>query len=229
MGPMPNDIAIAPETEAESSAAVLRAETLVVIDDESCEQATAFLKIIKSLTKRIEEDFEVPKKAAKKAYDDLRALITSYLDPLERAERVAKEKIGAYLEGKKRAAAAEAARVAAEARAKAEEFQRERAAKLKAQGAVQAAAFIASQPVTVAAPPPAEVTKPSGISTKTVWKARVTDKHALIRHVALFPDLEALLEPRLPPLNEMARAAAGGQSTIPGVEFYSEVQVASRA
>ena len=74
----------------------------------------------------------------------------------------------------------------------------------------------------------AQVSETESVSTRTIWRAELTDKLALVQHVAANPHLVHLLEVYMPAANAMARAQREAMS-IPGLVAVSEtVRAVSR-
>lgn len=200
------------------------------------------LKKVKGKAKELEEQrkaITAPLDQAKKAVMDLFRKPAEFL---EQAEAVLKGAMLTYTRDEQRRAdelarqQAEAARfererIEAEARAKAEE-----AAKLAAAGDTRAADEAQAQAValqstaTIVTAPAmtAPVAKVSGITTKEVWSARITDKAALIAHIAAHPECLDWVEVKMTPLNQMAKALKANMR-IPGVEAFADSQMAVRA
>lgn len=81
--------------------------------------------------------------------------------------------------------------------------------------------------VTTAAPVQTSA-KVSGISTSKSWKARITDKQALVQHIAAHPELLDWVEIKMTGINGMAKALKQNMQ-IPGVEAYPDISVSARA
>lgn len=81
--------------------------------------------------------------------------------------------------------------------------------------------------VTTAAPVHTSA-KVSGISTSKSWKARITDKEALVKHIAAHPELLDWVEIKMTGINGMAKALKQNMQ-IPGVEAYPDISVSARA
>lgn len=95
----------------------------------------------------------------------------------------------------------------------------------------QAAAEAAAHEMTslvVSAAPVQTSSKVSGISTSKSWKARITDKAALIKYIAEHPELLEWVEIKMTGPNGMAKALKQAMK-IPGVEAYPDVTVSARA
>jgi len=95
------------------------------------------------------------------------------------------------------------------------------------QAAAEAAAARAVASI-IMAPTVAPMTpKTKGIATVEKWKARVTDKAALIAYVAANPQYAELLTVNESALNAQARSLKGNLQ-IPGVESYPEQSLSAR-
>lgn len=81
--------------------------------------------------------------------------------------------------------------------------------------------------ITTAAPVQTSA-KVSGISTSKSWKARITDKEALVKHIADHPELLDWIEIKMTGINGMAKALKQNMQ-IPGVEAYPDISVSARA
>jgi membrane protein involved in colicin uptake len=99
----------------------------------------------------------------------------------------------------------------------------------QAQEVAQAEAEASEMTALVTTATPVQVSsKVSGISTSKSWKARVTNKQALIQHIAAHPELLDWVEIKMTGLNGMAKALKQNMQ-IPGVEAYPDVSVSARA
>ena len=68
----------------------------------------------------------------------------------------------------------------------------------------------------------------SGISTRVIWSAEVTDKLAYLQHVLAHPELIDTIEISMKPLNQMATALKD-RLNIPGVRAVSAETMSARA
>ena len=135
------------------------------------------------------------------------------------------------------AAQAERDRLAADAQAKMQQAIDTGDAKTMAEAEQAMAAAASVQAAPVEQPAQAEMPAPTpvvplvpraaGVSTRTVWKARVVDKSAFIRAAAGRPEIEALLSVNESALGQFAKATAG-KAPLAGVTFYEEPVVAVR-
>ena len=205
-------------------------------------QAGEELKGIKGKQKALDED----RKSITKPLDEVKkSIMAKYEEPtriLNEAEAVLKGSMLAYSneqEQQRRLEQAkldEAARVERE-RLAAEAAQREEEAKAAAEAgnaveaeriASEAAALQATASMTTAPVVAQSVEKVSGISTRTNWKAEVTDMLALVKFVAANPHMIDLLQVNTTTLNQHAKATKDN-TKIDGVRVYSEQVLASRA
>lgn len=98
-------------------------------------------------------------------------------------------------------------------------------AEAKLDGIAEVAACVQVAPVVATI---AEAPKVSGISTRGVWKATVTDMAAFLAHVAANPDLVGLVKVNETALNQMAKALKANLN-IPGVKPEEERVMSARA
>ena len=122
----------------------------------------------------------------------------------------------------KAAAAAAAGKIAQAARLETRADSREQAgASAAAAATMQAHAVIAAVAPVAAAP------KAAGIATTKRWTAEVTDKVALIQHVAANPHLAAFLDINDQALRQFATATRGA-AELPGVRIHQAESLAVR-
>lgn len=197
------------------------AALITVVDAEQYTEACEFIRAISRTRKEVEETFGPIKKKAHETWKESVAQEKKYLDPLEKAEKVVKGKIGIYLD------AEEKKRLELEAaeREKARKEQDERAlleaAELERQGNTAAAEQVVQEAVSAPAPVvviPKTVAKQEGISARKTWHFRVADA-SLVPREYLVVD-EAKIGAVVRALKDVAK--------IPGVEIYSESSVSVR-
>jgi len=185
------------------------------------ELAADELKSIKAKAK----DLDDRRKAITKPLDEAKARVMDlFRRPLEllgQAEALLKRAMLGFQqaqEQKRREAEAEARRVAAaeQERLRKEAEKAARAAEKK--GNVEAAEQLRANVPVVPVPTVAiEAPKVKGISTRTVWKARVLDANKVPRQYLVVNEKM---------LNDLAQATKGAVA-VDGVEFYSEEIMAS--
>lgn len=90
------------------------------------------------------------------------------------------------------------------------------------------AATLESTAIVISAPVvESEARKVSGISFSGTWKAKVTDKAALLKYLSENPAYLDWVDVKLAPLHGMAKAQKGAMR-IPGVEAYEEANISAR-
>lgn len=207
------------------------AQSYRITSPELYEAAAADLQEIKGKLKALEEKriaITRPLNQALKAVNDL---FRKPKELLEQAEALLKRAMGAYDQEQERRRREEQARLEAEARKERERLEAQ-ARKAEEKGQLEKAEALRESATSIIAPlvsPVAKAPKVSGIATRGLWKARVTDKAALVRHiVAERPDLLTLIEIDSSALGALARSQKSALS-LPGVEVYEEKVLAARA
>lgn len=206
------------------------------------EQAGSELKGIKGKQKELDEKRKAITKPLDEAKKSVMSLFEEPLRILNEAEAVLKKSMIAYsneqenLRRIEQAKLDEAARIEA-ARLAAEGAQREAQAKAAAESgnaeeaeriSSEAAALQATSLMTTAPVAAKTLAKVGGISTRTTWKAEVTDLLELVKYVAANPHMIDLLQPNMTAINQIAKATKDN-TKIDGVRVYSEQGLASRA
>lgn len=195
----------------------------------------ADLTVIKTAYSKVDE----ARKSFTRPLDDLKKRFMDLFRPaeteLKNAEAIAKRALLDYQAEERRKAeeAERKARAEAEAARKAEEErlrQEQEAAELagdmrKAEELEQEKAAIESMPEVV--PPVVDAPKIQGVSTSKLWKGRVTNMSALLKHIVDSGNFENLVEVNQSALNQLAKSTKGTLN-IPGVEFYAEESMAVR-
>ena len=211
-----------------------KARALVIVDVPSYNGAADLIKGIKALAKQIDDvcDPNIARwhsghKAAVAEKAELKA-------PLTEAEGIIKRGLVAYDAEQEKIRQEEQRRQQEEARKQEEArrleeaaaMEREAAATGDAQLQADAEALIAA-PVYVA-PPLVEKTTPkvSGISYRTAYSARVTDKAKLVAFVAAHPQFLGLVDANMVALNGQARSLKLAMQ-IPGVVVDEKRDVAA--
>lgn len=190
------------------------------------ENAGTALRKIKDQVKRIKDYWLGPKTKAKAAHQEIVDREKAMLSVLNSAEAIIKANMKTYLD------AVEKARREAEAEAR--RRQEEEAARLLEQavtaeesGDDQAAAVnmaMAEMVSEMPAAPAITAPKAVGISTRKVWKARITDP----QKVPAYANGMEIRTINMSALNSIARMSKGS-ANIPGVEFYEDSTISARA
>lgn len=229
-------------------AALTMVESMVIDSQETYDLAADELKAIKFKSTNLETQRTAitgPINKALKAVNDLFRGPSQYL---EQAEKIIKGKMLTYSAEQERIAAEERRKAEALVRAEQERLAREAAAKeaaakaeadalmaagnaekaaeVQANAAIEAASLAATAQVMTAPVVEVSVAKVSGISQRSVWKAEVTDKAALIAFIAANPQFQNLLEVNTSALNQMAKAMKDTMQ-IAGVRAFEEKTLAA--
>jgi colicin import membrane protein len=238
----------ADQITSRARAALTMVESMTIDSAETYELAADELKAIKTRSKSLEDQrtsITGPINQALKAVNDL---FRGPADYLNKAESIIKSKMITYSEEQKRIAEeerrkaealirAEQERLAKEAAEKeaqaAAEAQRlieagdvEKAAEVQAQATIEAASLAATAQVMTAPAVQTNVPKASGISTRSVWKAEVVSKSAMIKFIASNPQFEHLLDVNTSAANQLAKALKESMS-IPGLKAVEEKTMAA--
>lgn len=208
-----------------------RARSMKIVDAETYELMADELKAIKGLRAQIEDTFGPIVTKALAAHREAVAQRKKYDEPLNLAEQTFKQEISRYTteQTRIRREAEDKARKEAEELALLErEIEIETA---EAEGATVAEVkALVERPVQVTAPPPVlprATPKVSGISTRDMWAAEVTDLAALVKFVAAHPAYLALLTPNMTAINQQARSLKQAMQ-IPGVRVFNTPTVSAR-
>ena len=174
------------QLQQETNLAIVKASELAILDNKGYELAGAMLVELKTYAKRVEEYWEQPKKSAHKAWKDICAKEKTMLDPLEKAEKTIKTKMGEYQrqqEAKERAIREELKR---RQREEAERLLREAEEKEAAGDILGADLALAQAELMEQSAPVAAIQQPNaaGVSSRKVWKARITDESQVPVEVA---------------------------------------------
>ncbi|GIW55358.1 MAG: hypothetical protein KatS3mg082_1762 [Nitrospiraceae bacterium] len=234
----PPDFPISIQVEKPDQRLLSSAEQLLAVaqsyridSPEVYEAAATDLQEIKGKLKALEEKRVAITKPLNQAIKAVNDLFRKPKELLEQAEALIKKAMSAYDQEQERKRREEQARLEEEARKERERLEA-KAREAEEKGQIEKAEALRESANAVVAPivsPATEAPKVTGIATRGLWKARVTDKAALVRHiVAERPDLLFLIEIDSAALNALARAQKSALS-LPGVEVYEEKVIAVRA
>jgi hypothetical protein len=195
---------------------------------------TAVMDLFRQPTNYLEQAETILKGAIQafdRAENQKRIAEQARLEELARQERARLEQEAAARDAAARAEAAEIQRKADEAAAAGRV---EDAARLEAeassrveQGAAEVT-MLQQTATLVSAPMTAAPRVTSGVSTRKVWKAEVSDKLALIRYVAEHPEYVDLLDANMPAVNKIALALKAN-CPLKGVRVFEDSVIAARA
>jgi len=210
---MANEMIVA--VEKKSNDVMVRANALVVTNNEQYESGVEFKNAIQALKKEIDEAFDPGIAAAYKAHKVAKAQKKKFYDPVDSAHTIVKVKLSQFVAEKERKRAEEEAKLRRAAEKKEAEL-REKARKAEEEGKTAKAEKYEEKAEEIVAPVlNSTVPKVDGSQKRTYWSAVVTDITKIPRE---FFDLN------MAKLNARAREVKGA-SNIPGVKFISEVRV----
>lgn len=218
-------IDITPTEEIEQKALAIpeKARMIVVANNQSMQIADNTRDTIKAMIKEVDSVF---KPMADKAFQAHRAITGKWketVQPLKDADLYLEKQVKSYLAEVKRIADLEAARLREEQRKVEEERILREAAEAEAQGNTQEAEAIINEPVYVPYVPPVVTTpKVDNRRYRTIPRARVIDKAALVRYVAAHPALLDLIDINQSVINTKAKALGKEINNIPGLSYYEE-------
>ena len=190
----------------------------VILDDDQYARAGEVLLRIKALRKQVNEAFDPIIKKTDEAHSEAIARKRKVEAPLVEAEGHLKPRIGVYIEEKERQRREEERALQEKAQKEAEDQQVREAEDLERMGDKVGAQAVIAVPVR-AAPVvvPKSIPKLQGVSTKVVWKFRISNQDNLPRDY---------MTPDLVKIGAVVRALKGA-AQIPGVEAYSEQVIAA--
>jgi hypothetical protein len=195
-----------------------KAKQIQITDDDTYRAAGEILLQIKDLRRQVDEAFDPIISKAHEAHREALAQKKRADAPLVEAEGIIKPRIAAYINEINRKRAEEEARLREEARKAEEERRLIEAIKAEESGQVEKAEEILAAPVEIAKVRPiTEAPKVAGISVQKRWTYRIIDG-TLIPREYLTPDHSKI---------GMIVREGKGETTIPGIEVFSEDTVAA--
>lgn len=208
------------ELESVVPALASRAQSLVVCNQATYDEAAKI--ILELLTPREKEIDNVLGKAKEEAfelYKKASARYNEFMNPVVDAKKVLKQKCAAWEQEQKRIQEQEQRRLDEEARRLEQEQRATLAVQAEEAGASkkEVNAILDAPPVVTAVQAAPVFQKATGLRTREIWSASVTNKVALVKHVAKNPALIHLVDANMSTLNAMARAQKQ-LLNIPGVE-----------
>lgn len=200
---------------------------LTIASQPEYQQAADLLTEIKKRGKALEEKRKAitsPLDAAKKATMDM---FRPAVDAINEFEKAVKLKMGGFVREQDRLRQVAAAQAAEKARAEQEKLMSQ-ADKLREKGKEDLAAAKEQQAATtVAVAPLIEAPAATGAHARRIWKARLTDKMALIQAVADGRASPELLDYNESVGNGLAKALKSGLN-VPGLDAYEDISIAAR-
>jgi hypothetical protein len=218
-----------PTIENEQKASALKiyeqAKLLTIDSAADYDNAAAFTKQVKSLSNRIKDYWKPLKDSVRSSWRSLVDREKEMLTPLEKAETEIKNKISAYQ--RKVQEEERAARLLAEKMAKeeADKLLKQAAEAADNGNAMESEILLAQAEIIETTRPAVQIQRPTatGISTRTMYKAKITNEKLVPTEVA-----GVTIRPvDLAAINKLAQASKG-KLQIPGIEIYTEDSVSVR-
>lgn len=213
--------------EKEVSEIVLTAKAMTVKDNDQEAFAVEFLKVIARGKKQVGEEFDEGVKNAHSLHKALTAQRKKYLDPLDEADDILRKSIKEYRLNMERERQAEEARQKAilDASVKADQDRLLKQAKeAEDAGDLLKSNKLAMDAVSISAGScfvESKAASQEGMSNKIVWKGRVTDLDKLPREFLIITADQRAIDAYAKKFEN--------KNTIPGVEFYQDVDMRIRA
>lgn len=207
------------ELERQIELGVRDATDLAIKNDDDLEVASALLRGIKTVLKRIDETFGEAVKAAHAAHRKILEAKKKHSEPLEKAETALKRRMGKYNQEQEQLRREKEQRLRAAERKREEEARLAQAEELEARGKAKEAdevldAPIETTPIVVPAAP-----KPKGVSYRTKYGWRLVDPDKLPRDYMVVNEKA---------INKVVQAL-GEKTNIPGIEITKEQVVSARS
>ena len=216
------------EVQQKAISAVEKALAIKITDDILYVQAGELLKSLKGLQVQINETFDAPIRAAHAAHKAVLAAKDKHMAPVAEAERIIKPKLATYAQEQEDRRLEEQKRLEVEARKNAEDEALAQAVAAEDSGDKAAAEAILTSPIQTTPVVLPKQTKVNGVSFRTKWCGTVTDKMALIKAVAAGQAPANLLCENPTAIRQFAESTQGAVP-VPGIRFYDEKIVSSRA
>lgn len=209
-------------------ALVAQANNVVVDDQMTFDMANDLLGILKTTEKSLDAERDERYKTVKAmegyVMGDVRALLKLVKESIDKV----KAPMLGWTKEQQRLRDAEQARLDEAARKERERLEKQ-AATASARGHDEKAAVLAATAAVITAPiATSTYVAPKGLSTRKVWKGRVSNKEQLIADILANPSFLNLIEIPEAGLNRLA-AATEGNIPLRGIETYQEETLAKRA
>ena len=202
------------QTERSQALAMSEAARIDIINKDTLDKASFLCKGIKLLIAEVDGSFKGPIKAAHDAHKSILASYNSIVDPLLKAEKLVKAKMGNYLFKEEEKRAAEERRINGEKRLA-------QAIEAESRGDVGVAESIINGETFIPPVIIAQDEKPQGVSSRKIIKWRIKDESQIPREF-MMPDEAGI--------GKVVRALGGeaAMKLIPGIEIYYETSVTQR-
>lgn len=214
--------------DAQIDPLVARAAAIEIHSQELYESAAAFLVACKSMQKEIGDTMDPVCQKAHEAHKSATATRAKFLDPVVKAEKLVKGKMGAYLQEQERKANEKRRAEEAIARKAEEDRRLAEASELEARGQTRAAERVIEAPIVLPSVPQAAAPTAAGVSSRKKYSAKVVDLMALVREVYAAKVSAFYLLPNQSAIDALAAASKEGFA-LPGCELVVETVISGRA
>lgn len=212
------------------------ANRITVKTGEDYEFACAFLQLVATQKKKVNDAYDTIVKKAHEAHKEAVATKKRYMDPLLQAETIVKGKVSFFLVAEERKRLAEQQRLTDIARKQEEERALAEAVELEASGEKELAEMVLQNATEAPAPVvvvESEVPKQTGVSSRTNWKWRfkvseTASLRELVKAAAADDRLLCYLTHKETAIGSAARTQES-LTQIPGIEVYPDKSVSVRA
>jgi hypothetical protein len=226
MTPEAQVIDITPEIEEIDRQALTipnQARLVRVVDNGTMQLADNTVNAINDFIKKVDEHYKPMADAAFKTHRSITARWKEVKQPLEDAKAHLVNQVKAYQRKLEEIRQAEERRLAEIARKEAEERRLAEALQAEEEGNTEEAQAIIEEEMFVPTPiVKPDVPKVDNRKYRTIPRARVTNKMALIRFIAANPALADLLDVNQSVINNKAKAMGKEINNIPGLSYYEE-------
>lgn len=210
---MSNAVIETQEVDTKAFSAIEQAERLVINTDEQYVIAGNMLKYLKDLTKEIKSTFRPHIEKAHATWKGLLQEEKKHLEPVGKAEKIIKQKMGQYVEEQERRRKEEERRRQEELQRQMEEQRLREAEALEAEGLKEEAEALLEEDI----PAPPVISQPAtpkipGLALREEWKFKIVDEKKIPREY---------LKPDEVKIRKVVKALKG-ETRIPGIQVYSE-------
>lgn len=217
---MPENLPDTQQIQERTMEMVETAGAVEIRDDVQHKDAGEFLKSIVAVKREVVKTFADPKMKSYEAWKSIVAAEKRHKDPLDKAERIIKGKMGAYAQEIENRRREEQRKREEEARRVAEEARIREAEELEKQGRTEEAEQVISEDVpTVVPPAPEDNTKIENVSYRESWQYEITDPRAIPREYLMVDTKK---------IGQVVRAMKG-ETNIPGIKVFCTTTTAVRS
>lgn len=203
----------------ESASLTGSVKELKIVTQADYERAAELLKVCKLLIKEVDETFDEPCSDAHSLWKKLTGKRKEKRDPLEKIETFIKKMMGSFVDAQEKARLAEQAKLRAEEARRAEDERLAHAAELEALGDRDGAEAALNEESYAPLPEVIKAkTSVAGSSTKKVWAFEIFDRKQIPE------EYKTIDEGKIRKVIQ----ALGEDANIPGVRAFQKTEIATR-